>query len=721
MRMATRTRDCAARAHVPAASRLIGTPAARTGTNYRTRTCRDESRHGRHECPRHVLPILILMACAGLLPAQQVLAPSGEPVGSPRGEDAGSYNITDAFETGYRFATIGGNDGLYRSDINFGNGLRLLGSTLTIDSKDGHGRYFDEILLTTIGLGNDPYESVIVRVRKNRLYRYDMNWRENRFFDPGVAISGGGHLLNNTRLLQDHDLTLLPDNSRAQFDVGYSRNTQTGPGLTTAQEFDTQSAAFPAFTDVRQQWNDFRLGVTLHAAGFTILARRTWEFFKQDNVDNLTGSEGSTEPNDLSVLQQFSRAQPYHGSNSSWLGSLFTNRQRWAVNARLSYASGDGNFALDELATGLDRFGGAANREILVSGSAQRPALAGDFNLSLFPSDKLSIVNHTAVSNTRIDGDSYYTEYDYGTGGLTSLSFNFLGVRTVSNRTDLHYSAKKWLGLYAGYTYSDRRIRVLEAESIPSIANSSLSNFYPQESTLSSVAAGLRLQPVKGWTVNLEGEGGHASGALTPISDRNYHTLGGRTQYRTKKLQVGATYREVYNENAPLSFTTYSSRSRQAGGSASWQVNRWLTFDTSYSKLHLDSVGGLQFFAASQFQTAYDSIYISNIHAANAGARFAIGRRADLLVGYSITKDTGDGRATAAPSGASGVAALLDSVQTFPLTYESPMARVSIRITPKLRWNAAWQYYGYNEQFQLFSYYENYHAHTGFTSLQWSF
>jgi hypothetical protein len=44
-----------------------------------------------------------------------------------------------------------------------------------------------------------------------------------------------------------------------------------------------------------------------------------------------------------------------------------------------------------------------------------------------------------------------------------------------------------------------------------------------------------------------------------------------------------------------------------------------------------------------------------------------------------------------------------------------------LRLTPKLRWNAAWQYYGYNEQFQLFSYHENYHAHTGFTSLQWSF
>jgi hypothetical protein len=668
--------------------------------------------------------ILAAMAVSGMLSAQQVLAPTGEQVGPVRGEDVGQYNITNSFEFGYRFAAIGGNDGLYRSDINFGNGLRLLGSTLTIDSKDGHGRYFDEILLTTMGLGNDPYESVMLRVRKNRLYRYDMSWRENQFFDPGVVISGGEHLMNTTRLLQDHDLTIVPDNRVAQFDVGYSRNTITGPGLTSAQEFDIDSIAFPVFTNIRQQYNDFRAGVTLHLAGFTILVRRTWEFFKQDTVDSLSTPEASTEPNDPTVLQEFSRTQPYHGSNSSWLGTLFTSRKRWAVNARTTYASGHGNFALDEMAAGTDRFGGAANRDIAVMGDAQRPALAGDFNVSLFPTDKLTIVNHTAVSNIRIDGDSSYLEYDFGTNTSNMLDFNFLGVRTVSNATDLRYNLKKWLGVYAGYTFSDRQIRVEEAFTLPGIPNGSGSSLYPQESTLSSVPAGVRLQPVKGWTVNLEGEVGHVSGALTPVSDRNYHTLGGRTQYRTKKLQLGASYREVYNQNAPLSFTTYSSRTRQAGASASWVINKWFSLDTSYTKLHLDTVGGLQFFAglvSPQLQTGYDSVYISNIHAANAGARFTIGRRADLFLGYTITKDTGDGRATAAPSAATGVAALLDSVQTFPLTYESPMARVSLRITPKLRWNAAWQYYGYNEQFQLFSYYENYHAHTGFTSLQWSF
>ena len=46
----------------------------------------------------------------------------------------------------------------------------------------------------------------------------------------------------------------------------------------------------------------------------------------------------------------------------------------------------------------------------------------------------------------------------------------------------------------------------------------------------------------------------------------------------------------------------------------------------------------------------------------------------------------------------------------------SPLA-----LGPKLRWNAGWQYYHYRQDFALVSIIQNYHANTGYTSLQWSF
>ena len=101
---------------------------------------------------------------------------------------------------------------------------------------------------------------------------------------------------------------------------------------------------------------------------------------------------------------------------------------------------------------------------------------------------------------------------------------------------------------------------------------------------------------------------------------------------------------------------------------------------------------------------------------------WALTRRADLYTGYSITKDVGDGRSSAVPAGVTNpVTALLTSVQTFPLSYQSPVARLSIRVSPKIRWNAGWQFYNYHEQFGVLVPLQNYHAITGYSSILWSF
>src|SRR5687768_10188302 len=131
--------------------------------------------------------------------AQPVVAPTNEPVGTARGQDIDGYNVVHSFETVYRFRQVGGNLGKYRSDANFGNGIRLLGSSLSVHSKEGQGSYFDELLLNTQGLGNDPYQSSSFRVRKNKLYSYDLLWRQNDYFNPALPVASGQHLQDTTR------------------------------------------------------------------------------------------------------------------------------------------------------------------------------------------------------------------------------------------------------------------------------------------------------------------------------------------------------------------------------------------------------------------------------------------------------------------------------------------------------------------------------------------
>ena len=107
--------------------------------------------------------------------------------------------------------------------------------------------------------------------------------------------------------------------------------------------------------------------------------------------------------------------------------------------------------------------------------------------------------------------------------------------------------------------------------------------------------------------------------------------------YRKKLYSLSGSYQENYNNNS-IVITSYSSHARNYTGQASWSAKPWLSIDASYSKLHLDTVGGLAFFAAGSFITNEQSIYISNIHAASLGLRMPVTKRADLYLGYNITK-----------------------------------------------------------------------------------
>jgi hypothetical protein len=659
---------------------------------------------------RRIVSLLIFGAAAFAQDgfAQETAAPtSGEKVGPTRGENSGDYNVVQSWEVGYRYALVGGDAGEYRSDVNYHDGLRLLGSSLTVNSKDGKGKWFDEIVLTTQGLGNDPYESATLRVQKNQWYRYDLLWRQNDYFNPGLTVANGAHLEDTTYSWQDHDLTLLPQNW-FRFRVGYSRVGQNGPALTSEQEFNAQGNVYPIFRNIRQQFNEYRLGGDVVLKGFRLTVQRRWEYFKEDTTDTPTPSLG------------FYRSAPYRGRTPGWMGNVYGERKWVAMNGRFTYADGKGDFIQNETAMGLDRFGNAQNQQIVVNGAGNRPVLTGDLNVTVFPAGRFSLINNTSISNTRMDGNNLYQQYNNATFSYAVIDFQYLGIRLITNATDLKYRYSKKFDLFAGYRFAERRIQSIEDSTSPGFALSGITA--SQANHTEAGVAGVNWFALKALRVHLEGEIGRNDNPFTPLSMRNYHAIRSKVQYRAKTWSAGGGYLENYNNNS-IQITAYSSRARTYSADASWNARSWVSLDASYTKLHLDTIGGIDFFAGTPFSqevTGMQSIYVSNIHAANLGLRFAVTKRADLYVGYNITKDTGDGRSSLATQ-PTAIGQVFYNVQTFPLTYQSPLFRLSVRINEKLRYNLGYQYYGYNEQFGLFSTYENFHANTGYSSLLWSF
>jgi len=649
--------------------------------------------------------------------AQDTVAPTtGEKVGPPRGENTGDYNVMQSWEFGYRYASVGGNQGEYRSDVNYHDGLRLLGSSLSVNSKDGHGRWFDELTLTTQGLGNDPYESATLRVQKNQWYRYDLLWRQNDYFNPGLTVANGAHLENTTHSWQDHELTLFPQ-SWYHVRAGYSHTNQTGPALTTEQEFNATGDVYPIFRNVRDQYNEFRLGGDILLKGFRLTVQRRWEYFKEDTTDSQAITEQGTAS---AALTSFYRAQPYRGHTPGWMGNLYFERKWLAVNGRVTYANTIGNFIQNESAMGIDRFGNSQNQQVIVLGNGDRPVLTADLNETIFPEGRFSIVNNSSVSNTRMDGNNLFEQFSNATFSYSYLNFQVLNIRLITNATDARYRFSKKLNFFAGFRFAERRIQSVEDATVPGYPFSGIAA--EQTNHTKAGVAGVNWLPLQGLRVHLEGEAGSNDNPFTPASLRNYHTIRSKVQYRKKAWSVGGGYQENYNNNS-IQITAYSSHARTYSADASWAAKSWVSVDASYTKLHLDTIGGIDFFAGSPFAqeiSGTQSIYVSNIHSANIGLRFALNRRADLYVGYNITKDTGDGRASEATQ-PTAIGQVFYNVQTFPLTYQSPLLRLSVRLTEKLRYNVGYQYYGYNEQFGLFSTYENFHANTGYTSLLWSF
>jgi hypothetical protein len=314
-----------------------------------------------------------------------------------------------------------------------------------------------------------------------------------------------------------------------------------------------------------------------------------------------------------------------------------------------------------------------------------------------------------------MEGDATYREFNNSTLSFTHFNFNFLGVRAFTSTTDVNYKVTKRLGLFGGYQFTERRIR-----SIEQLADEFATDQVAAEQTnrLHTGLAGIRFQPIKPLQINLDGEIGRADRPIYGISERNFHSLGARVQWKHKSLLLSVQARNRYNFNS-VSLWSHSSKGRHYAANATWTPVERFSLDAGYAKMHLDTLTGLAYFANGGEVTNDRSLYVSNIHAVHVLARVVVIKNVDFSAGYTRNQDLGDGRSTAVPvnAPAGSIPGFLQA-QTFPLHFSSPQARISWRLHPKVRANVGYQYYSYQERFLAL---QNYRAHTGFVSLLWAF
>ena len=206
-------------------------------------------------------------------------------------------------------------------------------------------------------------------------------------------------------------------------------------------------------------------------------------------------------------------------------------------------------------------------------------------------------------------------------------------------------------------------------------------------------------------------ETGTADNVFIRVDNYNYTNVRFRNSIRpTKTLAINASFVTKNNSNPtinPLAVVQQTfgveTRSRAVSASVDWDPNPKYSLSGGYiyNRVHTNAAIQLAVLGLTGLQNG-TSLYFVNDNFVFVNARMQIHPRAVISIGYRIDNDSGQGNLVPVSA--------LQLISSYPLKYQSPEAKVSIRITRNVDWNAGWQYYDYKET--LFTN-QNYRANIG--------
>jgi hypothetical protein len=722
--------------------------------------------------------LLVPVMAAGIAIAQQPsptpkaaptkkATPDAEVTSAQTGEDAGAYIITSSIEFGYRGIRVDGDINKYKSDLNYKAGPRLFDASFLMRSKDGKGDLFDSLLVTSTGWGADPYGSLRLSAEKPEWYRFDATYRRSKYYrflnniaNPNWLFSPaafavppnpatGEHGFNTKTAMGDFDLTILPKNRTIRFNVGYSPERYSGPAFST---YHFSGNEFLQLVQLKSQANDYRVGAdgTLGPIDFSFLQgfRRS----RDDSVIDL--AQGINRNPAAAQATSFNRQEPARGSVNYTQFSLHSLvAKRLDITGRIVYSSSESNSLFTENSRGVNfnpRITGfpptppAATPNITnlfqynITADTRRPSWLGDIGVTFLATDKFRISNTFRAEDFEINGRAVFSDFFSITrGALTStIAINNLDAnettkyRKYQNTLEGDYQFNARHSIHFGYRYGSRRIeRIFDGFNLGS--NGSVApavRTFSQEVEQNHTHAffgGFKSRPVKNWTLYFDAERGTADNVFTRIGNYDYTNLRLKSRYapnRKISFNLAVIIKDNSNpsEIAGVSITDFGVdvQSRTFTSSLDWVPTNWLSLSTGYNYNWVNSEAVVDYFfqvppAASVRHPLGRSQYFmrNNFFFIDLIAR--LNPRMTLFGSYRVNQDGGQGTRLSDPTGNPGTL-----INSYPMSFQSPEARLAIKINRHLDWNLGYQYYNYDENPVVGPRPQNYHAHLPYMSLR---
>jgi len=629
------------------------------------------------------------------------------------------YTLNSTAEVGWRFLGTDGNFNQFRSDLNYDRGIRLMSSDFLMRPANGGGKLFDSLLVNSFGWGGDPSQYVHGLVEKTKIYKFDATYRRIGYFNNLSNFALGQHTADTQYQVGDFDLTLLPQNERLKLYLGYSIDRNNGLAFTT---YDYSRNEFPITAPTRTQANDYRIGADARLWIFDLSFMQGFRYFKDDTTYSIPGPEKGNSAG-TTFLNTFTRDMPVRGRIPYTRFSLHaTLKKRVDFTGRFIYTSATTRYTFLETVTGTDFSNNKVNLDqTVITGNAKRPNAVGDAGVTIYATDRLTLSDTFRINNFRLNGGDAFTQQlltsKFGQPlppvFLDTSTFTLQALKRTQNTVEADYRFSKRFSAHVGYRFTHR---VFDMADFTSPDDTELQFDPTRTNNTHTVFGGFRLRPVDIWTVYFDFEHGQADNVFTRVANYDVDNFRVRTVVRpTKTLSFNGSVITRNNDNPSVTQTGFPQpfgvtiKSRIFSGSVDWSPNSKLDLSGGYTHTHVDSNAAIIFFLNFQEKLG-SSLYFMRDNFFFLNTRVQVHPRATVFAGFRVNKDLGQG--SRLPTSATEI------ISSYPLTFASPEARLSINLLKHLDWNAGWQYFSYSEKLVNT---RDYTAHMAYVSLTFRF
>lgn len=608
--------------------------------------------------------------------------------------------LTGSIDVGYRWRTgPGGNENVYRSIVDLGEGPKLLGADFSI--VDPKHRWFDQINTRAANWGDDPYTTLNVAARKARVYDFISSYRNLAYFnnlpsyanpllDRGVLTSQRTSDMRSR--MSSYDLNLFPGNWVIPY-IAYERASGYGNGVTT---FVSDQNEYPVPYNSNFSQNNLRGGIRIELNRYHATLEQGGTTFRDDQA--LFQSQGAINPGNRNTLylgrslslNGLSQAYGVRGDSiytkvmgtgqpASWMSIYGQYLYARPQNETNYQQFNTGNFALSSQALFF------TSQQYLLSSVSKIPHQAGQVGAEVRLHPRVRIITNWLSDRIRVMGEGL-GQNNLG-GGFSAPPISIADTTELRNNynhveADILWDLTSQLTLRGGYRYQwgDTSNFVLPPAGL---ASQDMADFRRHVGKGGfNYRAGSKLSV----TGDVEAAGTQAAYFRTSL----YRYQRGRIQgsyQATPQITFSAGFSAIGNQN-PASNIDYDYFGMQTSASILWNPARdkRISFQGTYTRATIRS--DISFLIPQTLQRD-QSRYKDNTHSIQGMFDLAIpklGQQARLSAGGNFFISSG----------------------SRPTNYFQPVGKLIVPVSHGIAWVSEWTYYGYGETFYS---YEGFRTH----------